>query len=197
MVSQRGDADHSIWQLAFVVVVDVIIGRTDDAGSCVTQIVSWHLPMELFAIVVEHDGAIKTEFLRHPIQNRNGFDKRKLASFGHFDFGDIVAHPHRFDVASGRQNPVALQFGPIVQNDASGLTVFDVDFGDTTAQFQFSAQPTEFANEVFQDHADAFEWTPEAFQIAGPKHDAKLAVIHVVLACVAVPHQWTQQHFDQ
>ncbi len=133
MVGQCCDANHTIGKLLFIRIVKVIVGRTDHAGAGITNRVLGAIPVKPFAVVIENDCAIEMKVAGLAVEDRDGLDERQLAGLGDVDLGNVVTEPHCFDVAGGRQNAVARQFGAVVKLDAKRSTIIDMDFGNATA----------------------------------------------------------------
>ena len=154
-------------------------------------------PVKGIAVVVEDDRAIEVEVLGLAVEDRDRFDEAEFARFGDVNAGDVIAEAEGFDRPGGGEDTSAGDFGPVIEDDADGAAVIDMDFGDAAAELQFAAEAAEFADEVFEDQADPFVGSGESFEVAGAKHDAELAVVHVIFAGVAVPHQGAEDHFAE
>ena len=77
------------------------------------------------------------------------------------------------------------------------MIAINADFSDSASQSQISTEFTESADQVLKYEPDTFERPCEPLEKNAPKHDAKLAPVHIVFASISIPHQRAKQHFDQ
>ncbi len=188
-VGDGGESNKPSVQFSFFASIFVVVGRADDTGSDIAQLVSASFPVKRFAIIKKDDGFIEAEGLGLAIEDGDRFDEGHLAGLAGFFLGEGVAQPHRFDGSCAGQDPFGEQSLSVFQFDAGDAIAIDMEFCDSAAQLELSAQFTKASDEVFEDEPNAFVGSGETFEKDASKHNAELAPVHIVLSCVSIPHQ--------
>ena len=89
------------------------------------------------------------------------------------------------------------QLRTVIQNDPDRPVVLNRNGTHAGPQSQLTSQRFKLANQVFEDHADAFQRAAEPFVKDALEQYHELREVHVPRCGTAVEHQRTQQHFLQ
>ena len=117
--------------------------------------------------------------------------------FGFGVDGLITAETGSLNCSSGRDDLVSSDYGATVEFDGGGFIPARMDLLDTTFHFADAAEAAILILKKFHDHAHAVEWSGEAFEKEGAKHDGELAIVHIMLLRAAIIHDGAENHVLQ
>ena len=111
--------------------------------------------------------------------------------------GLISAETGGLNGSSGGDDLVSSDCGATVEFDGGGFIPACMDLLDTAFHFADTAEAAVLILKKFHDHAHAVEWSGEAFEKEGAKHDGELAIIHIMLLRAAIIHDGAENHVLQ